>query len=159
MGSKEKKKKSTIWRVIKLVIIVSILFLAYNVYLTATGFKDDGIKVDESPEVDSENKTISFWIEIRNDAYLPLSLEFEINFTDVQHNRYIGVIEETFDVAGQESVNKTLVLEITEDFADYADSSEGLHIKITGKVSGSYAGFIPIPSVEIPEVDTVVHAD
>ena len=142
-----------------ILLTIFALFLGYNAYTMVEGFKGEGVTVDDDPSVNTETNTISFWIELTNDGLIPITLDISVDFTDLRQNsKYIGTAEETFEIGGQSTVKKTLVMTVPQEFMDYAKSQDGLYIEIEPSVTGTYAGFIPIPETALETQKTTIHS-
>lgn len=155
--TKKKSERKTSFRILFIVILVLSLVLGYNFYTTVNGFQRGGVKVDDDPYINEKSKTLAFWVELTNHGYFPIQLEITLNFTDLRHNKHIGTARESFDIGGKKSVNKTFVMNISEEFVEYAKNEDGLYVEILPIVKGTYVGFIPIPKKELDPHKIVIY--
>ena len=154
---KKKKKKRRILRTILLIILVFCIVIGYNAYMTVEGFKGDAVELDDDPRINTETNTLAFWLRLRNDGYLPISLNITVSFTDLRHDKFIGEAQQTFEIGGTKTVNKTLLMHVTDEFVEYAKEEDGLYIEIVPTVKGTYAGYIPIPETTLESKKHTIH--
>ena len=154
-----KRKRRIFLRAFILLFVLFSLFITYNAYKTVEGLQNEGVKVDDDPRINTETKTLSFWIELKNDGYLPLTLDINVTFTDLRHNKYIGTSEQRFEIGGGESANKTFRMTVDDEFVGYAEGEDGLYIEILPTIGGTYAGFIPIPETSLEAHKVIIRSD
>ena len=146
-------------RTFVLLLVLFSLFVGYNAYKTVEGLQNEGVKVDDDPRINTERKTLAFWIELKNDGYLPMTLDITVNFTDLRHNKHIGEAQQRFELGGGRSANKTFLMTIDDEFVEYAKGEDGLYIEVLPSVGGTYAGFIPIPETTLEPHKVIIHSD
>ena len=151
-----KQKRKVFIRTFLVLFMLLGAFIGYNVYRTMDGLNDGGVKVDDNPIINTQRSTLSFGVELHNDGYLPMTLDISVNFTDIRHDKHIGTAEQSFDLEPLSSLKKVVILTVAEEFVNYSKSEDGLYIEIQPSVSGTYAGFLPIPETGLESKKVVL---
>jgi len=154
-----KKKRRLFLKTFILLLVLFSLFITYNAYTTVEGLRNEGVKIDDDPKINTETKTLTFWIELKNDGYLPVTLDINVIFTDLRHDKHIGEAQQRFEMAGGASANKTFRMTVDDEFVDYAEGENGLYIEILPTITGTYAGFIPIPETSLEAHKVIIRSD
>ncbi len=141
-------------------VVILVLFLSLvgvSGYQTMQGFHRGSAQVDSDPHINIETETLALWVDLENKGIFSITLEITVNITDLRHQSHIGTATGNFEIRGRSRVNKTLVMAINTEFVEYSKGENGLHIEIQPSVTGTYAGFFPIPEFELETKKLIIY--
>jgi len=141
------RPKRHIVRKMFLLIILVIIFLAANAYYTLDSMKDGGISVEGY--VDEDSKSLFFNYTLSNDGLLPLELDVTLELYDLRNGIDLGNHTVDISLGIRDRESRTIKLSLSNESLNAAKESDGLIVKYTPVVKGTYARYLNIPETTL----------